>query len=184
MFSLLPSLRNEEAGNTSLSAMWSHVISRQGRDGYLRSGEVGNLLPEGLHLPGHLVALLAEPAHVLGHLPHQLLCVQVLLLLLFGLLGLLPRLSQELLEALVVQHARRQVRLTLGLQVLELLPQAPEGLQLIVEATLPGQGGLQVQLQVQGGPHGALGRCPPEDRLAHRPLDSQTSPFGGVPHKQ
>lgn len=44
--------------------------------------------PEGLHLPGHLVALLAEPAHVLGHLPHQLLCVQVLLLLLFGLLGL------------------------------------------------------------------------------------------------
>lgn len=44
--------------------------------------------PEGLHLPGHLAALLAEPAHVLGHLPHQLLRVQVLLLLLFGLLGL------------------------------------------------------------------------------------------------
>ena len=45
MFSLLPSLRNEEAGNTSLSAMWSHVISGEGRDGYLGSGEVGNLLP-------------------------------------------------------------------------------------------------------------------------------------------
>ena len=44
--------------------------------------------PEGLHLRGHLVALLAEPAHVLGHLPHQLLRVQVLLLLFFGLLGL------------------------------------------------------------------------------------------------
>ena len=85
-----------------------------------------------------------------------------------GCVYLLPRLSQELLEALVVQHARRQVRLALGLQVLQLLPQAPEGLQLIVESTLPGQGGLQVQLQVQGGSHGARGRCPPEDPLAHR----------------
>lgn len=85
-----------------------------------------------------------------------------------GATYLLPRLSQELLEALVVQHTWRQVRLALGLQFLEPLPQAPEGLQLVVEAALPGQGGLQVQLQVQGGPHGALGCCPPEDRLAHR----------------
>ena len=45
MFSLLPSLRNEEVKNTSLSAMCSHIVSGQGRDGYLRSGEVGNLLP-------------------------------------------------------------------------------------------------------------------------------------------
>ena len=45
MFSLLPSLRNEEVENTSSLAMWSHVISGQGWDGYLRSGEVGNLLP-------------------------------------------------------------------------------------------------------------------------------------------
>lgn len=62
---------------------------------------------------------------------------------------LLLSLLQKLLESLIIQHPGREVGLALGLQLLQLLPQATQGLQLIVESTLPCEGRLEVQLQVQ-----------------------------------